>query len=135
MVPATIDWVLMLDADEEIVPEDYQAFLELIAGAKGDAFWLPRYNYVGPDKRGGVESYPDWQIRLFRNKKKQRVRYEGRVHERIRNTPAEKLPLDASAIGGARGGPHIHHLVRRFRTKEQEIAKQAFYLQIARETK
>jgi hypothetical protein len=133
MVPKTIDWVLMLDADEEIVPEDYTAFLELIATAKADAFWVPRYNFVGPDKRGGVESYPDWQVRLVRHGKAEPVRYQGRVHERVYNTPAEKLPLDAAAIGGARGGPHIHHLVRRFRTKEQEVAKQAFYLEIARQ--
>jgi hypothetical protein len=135
MVPATMDWVLMLDSDEEIVAEDHLAFLELIKGAKADAFWLPRYNYVGPDKRGGVALYPDWQIRLIRHGKKPPVRYEGRVHETVLNTPAEKLPLDASIIGGARGGPHIHHLVRRFRSDAQENAKQEFYRQIARETK
>jgi hypothetical protein len=134
MVPKSIDWVLMLDADEEIVPEDYGAFLELIAGAKVDAFMIPRYNYVGPDKRGGVESYPDWQIRLLRNKKKQPVRYDGRVHEWVRNTPAGKVPLDAASIGGSRGGPHIHHLVRRFRSKEEEKMKQEYYLQIAEKT-
>ena len=130
MVPKTIDWVLMLDADEELVGEDYTPLLELIASAKADAFWLPRYNYVGPDKRGGVESYPDWQVRLLRNTMKQPARYEGRVHERVLNTRAQKVPLDAASIGGARGGPHIHHLVRRFRSKEQENEKQAFYLQI-----
>jgi hypothetical protein len=135
MVPKSIDWVLMLDADEEIVPEDYSAFLELIASAKADAFMIPRYNFVGPDKRGGVESYPDWQIRLIRNKKKQPVRYDGRVHEWVRNTPAEKVPLDAASIGGSRGGPHIHHLVRRFRSKEEEKIKQDYYLQIAEKAK
>jgi glycosyltransferase involved in cell wall biosynthesis len=131
MVPASIDWVLMVDADEELVPEDYTPLLELIGSATAEAFWLPRYNYVGPDKRGGVESYPDWQVRLMRNKTDRPVRYEGRVHERVLNTLAEKVPLDASAIGGARGGPHIHHLVRRFRSKAEEAEKQAFYLQIA----
>ncbi len=135
MIPPSIEWVLMLDADEELVPEDYTPLLALIAAAEAEAFWLPRYNYVGPDKRGGVESYPDWQVRLFRNKAKQPVRYEGRVHERVLNTLAEKVPLDAAAIGGTRGGPHIHHLVRRFRSKEEELEKQAFYAKIAAERK
>jgi hypothetical protein len=132
MVPKSAEWILMLDADEELVPEDYTPLLALIAVTAAEAFWLPRYNYVGPDKRGGVEKYPDWQVRLFRNKAAQPVRYDGRVHERVRNTSAEKVPLDAAAIGGARGGPHIHHLVRRFRSKQDEIAKQAFYVEIAK---
>jgi hypothetical protein len=133
MVPDDIAWVLMLDADEELVAEDYTPLLELIAVGAHDAYALPRYNFPGDDKTGQVTPYPDRQIRLFRHTPERRIRYSGAVHETIRDTPGFRLPLDASAIGGARGGPHIHHLVRRFRSPEEENRKQAFYKRIARE--
>jgi hypothetical protein len=133
MVPDDIAWVLMLDADEELVAEDYMPLLELIAVGAHDAYALPRYNFPGDDKTGQVTPYPDRQIRLFRHTPERRIRYSGAVHETIRDTPGFRLPLDASAIGGARGGPHIHHLVRRFRSPEEEDRKQAFYKRIARE--
>jgi len=42
-----------------------------------------------------------------------------------------RVALDAGVLGQDRGGPHIHHLVRRFRSPEAEAAKQAFYRAIA----
>jgi hypothetical protein len=54
------------------------------------------------------------------------------VHETVRGPQAGQPPLDAAAMGGDRGGPHLHHLVRRFRTPEQEARKQDFYRDIAR---
>jgi hypothetical protein len=133
MVPDDIPWVLMLDADEELVGEDYAPLLSLIALGAHDAYALPRYNFPGDDKQGQVLLYPDRQIRLFRHTPERRIRYAGAVHETIRDTPGFRIPLDASAIGGSRGGPHIHHLVRRFRTPAEEERKQAFYKRIARE--
>jgi len=43
-----------------------------------------------------------------------------------------RLPLDGGALGHDRGGPHIHHLVRRFRSPEAEARKQDFYREIAK---
>ncbi len=134
MVPDWIAWVLMLDADEELVAEDWTGLLTLIAeaGADGtDAFALPRYNFAGADKSGGMLIYPDRQVRLLRHTPERRVRYAGAVHETVAGTAHAGLMLDASAIGLGRGGPHIHHLVRRFRTPEEEERKQAFYRAIA----
>ena len=131
MVPDWIEWVLMLDADEELVPEDAPALLELIAGRTHEAYALPRYNFPGSDKRGTMLSYPDRQVRLLRHTPDGRIGYSGAVHETVRGVDAGQPPLDSSAMGGTRGGPHIHHLVRRFRTPEQEERKQAFYREIA----
>ena len=131
MVPPSIDWVLMLDADEELVPEDFARLFALMAQPGCDAYALPRYNYTGADKSGEVTPYPDRQIRLLRNTPDRRVRYSGAVHETVRGIPTGNPPLDASALGGDRGGPHIHHLVRRFRNAEQEERKQQFYRDIA----
>jgi hypothetical protein len=136
MVPDWVGWVLMLDADEEMVPEDFSALLELLAEAERagapDTFALPRYNFPGGDKSGEMMLYPDRQVRLLRNRRDPPIRYQGAVHETVSGTPHRSLALDASAIGLARGGPHIHHLVRRFRTPEQEERKQEFYREIAR---
>ncbi len=136
MVPDSVAWVLMLDGDEELVAEDYEKLLRLLAEAPAhvDAYALPRYNYMGADKSGFVTPYADRQIRLLRHTPDRRVRYEGRVHETVRATPHVRLPGDATAMGGDVGGPHIHHLVRRFRTPEQEERKQAFYREIAART-
>jgi hypothetical protein len=129
MVPEWVDWVLMLDADEALAPEDYLPILALTASGTHDAYALPRYNFPGAGLDGEMISYPDRQVRLLRQKAK--LRYEGRVHETVQSVASGRPPLDASAVGGPRGGPHIHHLVRRFRTAEQEARKQAFYREIA----
>jgi len=129
LVPPGTDWVLMLDADEELVPEDHTPLLALLADTPHDALALPRYNFTGPDKSGEVTPYPDRQVRLLRVSAG--LRYSGAVHETIRGAPAGLVPLDASALGQGRGGPHIHHLVRRFRSPAAEAAKQAFYREIA----
>ncbi len=139
LVPDWVDWVLMLDADEELAPEDHAPLLALLARTSQepgvDAFALPRYNFPGADKSGDMIAYPDRQVRLLRNTPDRRVRYGGAVHETVQGTSHRSLPLDASALGLGRGGPHIHHLVRRFRTPEEEERKQAFYREIAAKRK
>jgi hypothetical protein len=131
LAPEGTEWVLMLDADEELCPEDHAALRVLLAGATHDAYALPRYNYIGPDKSGEVTPYPDRQVRLLRHRPDAPLRYSGAVHETVRDVEVGRLPLDAASAGQDRGGPHIHHLVRRFRSPEAEAAKQAFYREIA----
>jgi hypothetical protein len=132
MVPDWVEWILMLDADEEMVPEDTAALLALIEAGTHAAYALPRYNFIGADKSGEVSPYPDRQVRLLRHGGGPRPRYDGAVHETVRGIELGLPPLDASAIGGGRGGPHIHHLVRRFRDREAEDRKQSFYRDIAK---
>jgi hypothetical protein len=131
LVPSDADWVLMLDADEELVPEDFAALAALLLDAQFDAYSLPRYNYLVPEKAGEVMPYPDRQVRLLRNGAEPRLRYEGAVHETVRGMPIGLLPLDAGALGQGTGGPHIHHMVRRYRSAPAEAEKQARYLEIA----
>ena len=133
LAPLGTEWVLMLDADEELCAEDRTALRALLQVADQDAYALPRYNYIGIDKAGEVTPYPDRQVRLLRHNTQNPPRYSGAVHETIRGAAVGRLPLDATALDQDQGGPHIHHLVRRFRTPEAEAAKQAFYQQIAAE--
>ena len=64
----TKDWVLLLDADEEVSPELAEEIREALADP-GDmnGFWLPRQNlFLGRWMRHGG-FYPDPKLRLFRN--------------------------------------------------------------------
>jgi hypothetical protein len=133
LVPAASQWVLMLDADEELCREDHAALRALLQNPAHDAYALPRYNYTGPDKSGEVTPYPDRQVRLFRNRVDNPMRYTGAVHETLLGAVVHRLPLDATAIAQGSGGPHIHHLVRRFRTPAEEARKQDRYRDIAAE--
>src|ERR1700741_5172177 len=64
----TKDWVLLLDADEEVSPELAEEIRDALANP-GDTngFWLPRKNlFLGRwIRHGGF--YPDPKLRLFRN--------------------------------------------------------------------
>jgi glycosyltransferase involved in cell wall biosynthesis len=77
------DWILSLDADEEVSPELREEIARILADpAAGDGYALPRKNiYWGRWVRhGGL--YPDWQTRLFR---RGRARFVERdVHESVR---------------------------------------------------
>lgn len=131
LVPEDAGWVLMLDADEELAEQDYAPLLALLGVATQDAYALPRYNYTGPDKEGDVTPYPDRQVRLLRHTAHNPPRYEGAVHETIRGVPIGLLPLDAGVLGQGAGGPHIHHLVRRYRSPAAEARKQDYYRELA----
>ena len=116
---ALYPWVLMLDADERILAEDWGKFEELIdqpLGVKGnnleldedgnvvtDSWALPRKRWADPWMRQQVEleAYPDWQVRLFRNyTDRKRVSFKRRVHETVAGcTKTEK----------AADGPIIQH--------------------------
>ncbi len=76
---ATGEWVLHLDADEEIAPAS-QSLVRKTAGATNAAGLL-----VNVRSRNGqgelTEFYDSWQVRLFRNRPE--FRYELAVHEQI----------------------------------------------------
>ncbi|OLC11978.1 MAG: hypothetical protein AUH29_17820 [Candidatus Rokubacteria bacterium 13_1_40CM_69_27] len=80
---ASGDWILSLDADEEVSPELRHEIRALLAGGVAcEAYALPRKNIFWGRwvRRGGL--YPDWQVRLFR---RGRARFVERdVHESLR---------------------------------------------------
>jgi glycosyltransferase involved in cell wall biosynthesis len=80
---ASADWVLSLDADEEVSPE-LRAEIEAVLAAAGpaDGYAVPRRNvFLGQwIRHGGL--YPDWQVRLFRRGRGRFVARE--VHESVR---------------------------------------------------
>lgn len=63
----TGEWVLFIDADEQLTPELAGEIHELLAANPSQAgFWIPRTNlFFGQPLRGGGW-YPDYQLRLVR---------------------------------------------------------------------
>jgi len=95
---ATGDWILSLDADEEVSPELAQEIQALLAGEPSfSAYRIPRLNhFLGrPLRHGGY--WPDPKLRLFRRGAAQFA--DRPVHETMQaNGPVGRLK-----------GPLIHH--------------------------
>lgn len=66
---ASGDWILMLDADEEVTPELRGEILGAVTSGTFNAYEMPRKNFYFGQwlKHGG--KYPDIQLRLFRKGK------------------------------------------------------------------
>ncbi len=85
---ATSDWVLYLDADEHLVPEDAAQLRTLLGRTWREAFYLVETNYTGGEDSGS--SVAHLALRLFRRRPE--YRFEGRVHEQKTQTMPTFLP-------------------------------------------
>jgi len=93
---ASQDWILVLDADERILPDDFKRLKELLDTNNADAYKLELRNYVKQAGPGYVSCIPSEttmqarsyrpirMVRLFRNR--QEYRFENRVHELVERT-------------------------------------------------
>ena len=79
---ATNEWILSIDADEEVSGELAWEIKSLIAkDVRENGFWLPRKNYIFGKWIQHSGWYPDYQLRLFR---KGKGRYAStHVHENL----------------------------------------------------
>lgn len=137
---ATMPWVLMLDADERLDLSDWEKLASLISqpvGIKGnnkeldyngnvviDSWALPRKRWTDAWMRQqvDVESYPDWQVRLFRNHhNRPKIRFERRVHETVSGCIRTEHSPD---------GPTIHHFQNVQKDKDALIARQNMYMDL-----
>ncbi|MFW5985603.1 MAG: glycosyltransferase family 2 protein [Halanaerobiaceae bacterium] len=74
------DWVLVVDADERVTSELWQEIRETLASPGCDAYRIPRRNYFLGKWIKHCGWYPDYTLRLFRNRE---LRFRGKVHEKI----------------------------------------------------
>lgn len=97
---ASGDWILSLDADEEVDADLQQALLEVLKGLDGETvgFWIRRKNFFLGRwiKHGGF--FPDPKLRFFR-------RGAGRFEERAVH---ETLQVEGKT-GTTRQGALLHH--------------------------
>lgn len=87
------EWIIFLDADEELAAESRQALRELIENtgwkAPGvEGYFVKIINYIGSE--GRVETCPDLVFRIFRNRP--HYRFQGAVHEQIASVILGKNP-------------------------------------------
>jgi glycosyltransferase involved in cell wall biosynthesis len=93
------DWILSLDADEELSEKLKQEIFSIKQNPQADAYEMPRMtNYIGKWIRH-TDWYPDRKIRLYNRKK---ARWEGKsLHE--------KLTLDKDAKLIRLSGDILHY--------------------------
>jgi tetratricopeptide (TPR) repeat protein len=83
---ATGEWILWLDADEQLEPGDAGRVAELTREPWREAHWLVETNYTGQDEAGTSSQH--LALRLFRNRPD--YRFSLAIHEQIRNS----MPYD-----------------------------------------
>ncbi len=83
---ATGEWILFLDADEELTTESKKVLLQLTSEENVEGYFTRIINYIGKD--GWTETCPDLVFRLFRNKPE--YRFRGAIHEQIADVILEK---------------------------------------------
>ena len=74
---ATGEWILVLDADEELI--DGAGLRELVHEPEMEGYCLREVNFIGEEL--GIESVVNSAFRLFRNRPE--YRYDGALHEQI----------------------------------------------------
>jgi len=77
---ATGDWILVLDADEELI--DGARIRDLLHDEAIEGYCLREVNFIGEER--GIESVVNSAFRLFRNRPA--YRYSGALHEQIMGT-------------------------------------------------
>jgi glycosyltransferase involved in cell wall biosynthesis/predicted negative regulator of RcsB-dependent stress response len=89
------EWILILDADEALAPDDFAGIRELARDTKANGFSFETRNYSrdssldgwrpARDKDEMARSYPGWfpseKVRLFRNVPS--IQFEGAIHELV----------------------------------------------------
>ena len=83
---ATGEWILWLDADEQLEPGDAPRLVELTREPWREAHWLVETNYTGQHEGGTASQH--LALRLFRNRPG--YRFSLAIHEQIRNS----MPYD-----------------------------------------
>ncbi len=81
---ATGRWLLIIDADEALHPEDGPRLRELLASSEREAYFVQVLSYIGQEQVDHLVRHQ--VVRLIRNRPA--YRYQGRVHEGLDLTAA-----------------------------------------------
>ncbi|KXG78803.1 putative glycosyltransferase EpsE [Fervidicola ferrireducens] len=91
---ATSDWILFLDADEEIKKEDVGKIRPLLNDDTVEAYMFKIVNYGGASVSSGLTEI-HYNFRLFRNNGK--LKYVYPIHENLRNIEENRVPVFKNA--------------------------------------
>jgi glycosyltransferase involved in cell wall biosynthesis len=119
LAQAAGDWLLSLDADEEVSTELRDEVRAVLAGVpEHDGYRVPRRNVMWGQwiRHGGL--YPDWQVRLFR-------RGRGRFGERAVH--------ESVVVEGTIGRLHGHLIHQSYRDVSDFVARADRYATLAAE--
>ncbi len=120
----TSEWILYLDADEEVSKELKQEIDTLLSkDTNNNAFKIPRKNFVNNTwlRFGGW--YPDYQLRLFK-KNKARFNLQG-VHGFLEiKGEIGRLKKDIIHFGGYRGLHHLFVKTNNYTTNDAKLMVQ-----------
>ncbi|WP_369018112.1 tetratricopeptide repeat protein [Thermatribacter velox] len=78
------EWILFLDADEAMIPEDLKKLRLILTYTSHEAFMLPIKNFLDPQERTYMLNY---LVRVFRRRPE--IRYQGRIHETVEGSLVE----------------------------------------------
>ncbi|MDQ7097167.1 glycosyltransferase [Desulfosporosinus sp. PR] len=112
---ASGDWILFLDADEEL-QLDYPHALSDLVSTEHEGFFIKIINYIG--KENWVETSPDLVFRLFRNKPE--YRFAGAVHEQIVDKLLLNNPQASFQIAGGLSILHYGYLEQQIKDKDKK---------------
>lgn len=91
---ATGEWILFLDADEELPRESCEVLRRLTSNEDVEGYFVKIVSLIGSE--GWTETCPDLIFRLFRNRPE--YRFRGAIHEQIADVILEKNPKAAYRI-------------------------------------
>jgi glycosyltransferase involved in cell wall biosynthesis len=91
---ATGDWILQLDADEEVFPEDQNKIREIVHQDRYNGVFVALHNKVS-NSFGEVEPSVHYLVRLYRNSRD--IYYKNPVHEEL-VISGEVVPVDVNIL-------------------------------------
>ncbi len=104
---ASFDWILSLDADEQISPELRQEIENIRMTQHADGYKIPRRTYYMDRAIRHCGWYPDWQLRLFDRRKGKWK--DVLVHESVEMTTDAKIEKLTGDILHFTGEGALHH--------------------------
>lgn len=94
---ASGDWILILDADEGLVPDAEPQIRALMGVDECEGYAVRIRNYLGDGRGGDMDASEHYHVRLFRNKP--HYQFYGVIHEQLVSTDPSQ-PFDAMRYPG-----------------------------------
>ena len=113
------DWILVLDADETIIEEDWKLFGDLFTQTQTDGYRIPRKHWQELEMKNWYQEehwYPNYADRLFKNNGV--IQYKNYVHPVL--IGCKELIIVPNQL-------HIQHFNRVYNTPEIIKAKETLY--------